>query len=334
MNNPKFLPLPALVLVILGLSNLSRAESLPALSIDKAKITASGLSSGAIMAQQLLITNSSRISGIGSFAGSVFGCGEGGLTLAKECLKNPDQVSTLAMSLRTKQLEKNQSIDPIAGISKARLYLFQGRKDTAVDPASIESITSYYMRLLDTAPPFKMHVDPKAAHGIPTESKGGDCSAQDPSGLLNCGFDGIGQMLTYLYPDLKAIGNAVEQNLSAFDQMQFTDANSGLGSDGYVYVPAACHTKSCGLHIALHGCRQNPELVNDVFYKQTSYNAWAESNDLVILYPSTRLTSANPDGCWDWWGYTGRDFLTKNGAQISAITKMIDRLESSTLKNE
>jgi hypothetical protein len=34
----------------------------------------------------------------------------------------------------------------------------------------------------------------------------------------------------------------------------------------------------------------------------------------------------NPQGCWDWWGYTGHDFLTRDALQIRAVRKMLDTL--------
>jgi hypothetical protein len=34
----------------------------------------------------------------------------------------------------------------------------------------------------------------------------------------------------------------------------------------------------------------------------------------------------NPNGCWDWWGYTGPVYHTRNGAQIRAIQAMLARL--------
>jgi poly(3-hydroxybutyrate) depolymerase len=36
----------------------------------------------------------------------------------------------------------------------------------------------------------------------------------------------------------------------------------------------------------------------------------------------------NPNGCWDWWGYTGSHFADKRGVQMRAIRNMIDRLVS------
>jgi hypothetical protein len=34
----------------------------------------------------------------------------------------------------------------------------------------------------------------------------------------------------------------------------------------------------------------------------------------------------NPNGCWDWWGYTGAPYHTRNGAQMRAVKAMVDRL--------
>jgi poly(3-hydroxybutyrate) depolymerase len=58
--------------------------------------------------------------------------------------------------------------------------------------------------------------------------------------------------------------------------------------------------------------------------------------DIVVLYPQAApvirrligmpLKWPNPQGCWDWWGFTGKDFAYRTGAQIGAITAMIDRL--------
>ena len=34
----------------------------------------------------------------------------------------------------------------------------------------------------------------------------------------------------------------------------------------------------------------------------------------------------NPNGCWDWWGYTGVAYPTKAGPQIAAVRAMLGRL--------
>jgi poly(3-hydroxybutyrate) depolymerase len=58
----------------------------------------------------------------------------------------------------------------------------------------------------------------------------------------------------------------------------------------------------------------------------TGLNDWAESNNLVILYPqATSNFLKNPEGCWDWWGYTGSDFAFKSGLQMSMVYAMYQK---------
>ena len=81
--------------------------------------------------------------------------------------------------------------------------------------------------------------------------------------------------------------------------------------------------KSCRLHIAYHGCLQDLEDINSTFVYHAGYNDWAEANDLVILYPQVLPSLVNPKGCWDWWGYTGPEYASNIGAQLSIIRGMI-----------
>ena len=39
----------------------------------------------------------------------------------------------------------------------------------------------------------------------------------------------------------------------------------------------------------------------------------------------------NPNGCWDWWGYTGENYATRDGAQIRVIKATLDALAGQSL---
>ena len=70
------------------------------------------------------------------------------------------------------------------------------------------------------------------------------------------------------------------------------------------------------LHVVLHGCEQSAEVLHDEFYKHIGINEWADSNNIVVLYPQARTISTkgfshkritdafaiNPAGCWNWFG--------------------------------
>ncbi|MEA3114493.1 MAG: hypothetical protein QOG58_4292, partial [Caballeronia sp.] len=48
-----------------------------------------------------------------------------------------------------------------------------------------------------------------------------------------------------------------------------------------------------------------------------------------VLFPqAVSIPGLNPDGCWDWWGYTGQHFADQQGVQLRTIRNMIDRLVS------
>ena len=105
------------------------------------------------------------------------------------------------------------------------------------------------------------------------------------------------------------------------------ETSIGLAATGTVYVPNACETGAgCRIHIAFHGCAQNEAAVGEAFTKNTGFARWADTNRLIVLFPQTESSALNPQGCWDWWGYTGRNFLTKDAPQIRAVRRMLDTL--------
>ena len=80
------------------------------------------------------------------------------------------------------------------------------------------------------------------------------------------------------------------------------------------------------IHVAFHGCKQSRALVGDAFTHGSGFADWAETNDLIILFPQADRSSLNPNSCWDWWGYTGLDFLSRDAPQIKAVAAMVNRL--------
>ncbi len=69
------------------------------------------------------------------------------------------------------------------------------------------------------------------------------------------------------------------------------------------------------------------------FVENAGYNEWADANDIVVLYPQARsqefqgsIQHANPQGCWDLWGYTDANYHTRDGQHIKAVWKMVQAL--------
>ena len=92
-------------------------------------------------------------------------------------------------------------------------------------------------------------------------------------------------------------------------------------------MPQACASApGCRVHIVLHGCDQAREATGDTLIKQSGFAELADTNRLVLFFPQATASTVNPQGCWDWWGYTGLDFLGKDAPQIKAIWAMVQHL--------
>jgi hypothetical protein len=183
--------------------------------------------------------------------------------------------------------------------------------------------------------------DKPAGHGMITADAGVACDLTATPYINDCGYDAAGELLAHLLGPLAPAAAKETGRILRFDQRPFAGGDAfaiSLGDSGYLYVPKACETESCRVHVALHGCRMNVEAIGERFVREAGYNRWADTNRLVVLYPQTTARNGpgvrgwrwsfvfNPRGCWDWWGYTGPQYPNKSGPQIRALKAMVDRL--------
>ena len=154
-----------------------------------------------------------------------------------------------------------------------------------------------------------------------TTDYGGICAATAKPYLNDCDFDSAGALLAHLLGPLAAPAGQLAGSLLAFDQREFggrLPLCDRYGRPG-LRLCAAAHARAggCRVHVAFHGCRQGREVVEDAFARHAGYNRWADTNRIVVLYPQAIARNGwgpwpwptnfvfNPNGCWDWWGYTG-----------------------------
>ena len=99
-------------------------------------------------------------------------------------------------------------------------------------------------------------------HAYVTSDKGNLCFVNGPPFVNNCGFDMVGEMLRHLYGTLNP-STSPTGRLIKFDQTQFVASGKGMSTVGYAYIPQACEGggTTCKLHVALHGCAQNADMV-------------------------------------------------------------------------
>lgn len=301
---------------------------LPTLQLDAARVSVSGISSGAYMAHQVHLAFSATIDGAALVAGGPYGCAQGDLQTALSACMRPErgpEVAPLAEAVRARAIERR--IDAVAGLDGDRVWLLHGRRDEVV-AAAVSAATADLYRALSPLVQVSVDDDRELGHVFATADTG-DCQADDAH-MAACGFDLAGAVFRALVDPGLQPAVTPQGELLAFDQRPYgEDGHDPLLADrGYVYVPPQCREQRCGLHVAFHGCEMQADRIGTRFVAEAGYNRWADSAGVVVLYPQARssLMPLNPKACWDWWGYTGRDYDTRDGAQLRWLRRVFAQL--------
>ena len=305
-------------------------DELPKVIIDPTQLVVSGLSSGAYMANQMHVAFSTTFTkGAGIIAGGPYYCARNSEMIALEpCMKHSELIPVDKLVEITRTWAKEGAIDDPRNMSQSRAYLFSGKLDTVVHQGVMEDLEEYYSNFL-LSENIHFRKDILSEHSVVTDLYGNPCPILNPPYINNCAFDSIGEMLKFIFGPLKEKNlDTLNGKLLPFDQHKYGEAR-GLADIGYIFIPPKCEPKAkkavpCKLIVALHGCLQNADIVGIQFVSFAGYNNWADSNDMVVLYPQTGLGAIN--GCWDWWGYSSPDYAKKSGPQMSVIKRMVDYL--------
>jgi len=342
----------ALPVLLAGCRGGQTKTALPAFGAVPSQTSVSGISSGAYMAGQFQLAHSTEVVGAAIIAGGPYGCaesifadmlpgpGSAFLNVTKAingCMLNAMQIwgvpNPPMLADRARSLAQKQAIGPIEAAIVDRIYLFTGKSDHTVVPAIVAAAAAFYRDLGVPAEQIKFVSTYDAGHAFVTESAGLSCDTTGKPYVVDCDYDQAGDLLGFIYGRLNPPAAKPSGDYIVFDQTAFTDdfPNHGLDSEGVVYVPPACHDGNtappgCRIHIAFHGCAQNRALVGDSFIRDTGFARWADTNRMIILFPQAATSPFNPQGCWDWWGYTGRNYLTRAAPQIEAVHRMLNRL--------
>jgi poly(3-hydroxybutyrate) depolymerase len=267
---------------------------LPAFNADIAQTSISGISSGAFMAVQFGVAWSSIVTGVGAISGGPFGCSMGSASAAlSTCMGGAPPPDLLELSKRTDAWSRSGGIDDIGGIAAQKIYLFSGYNDAVVARPVVNSLRAFYAHYLGpNVPNLFYQTAIGAGHSQVTIAYGGKCNGNGGEYINKCGYDQAGVILQHIYGALhpRNDGQLTGQFLS-FDQADFTAPDQPLDDSmdnrGFVYAPAPCSAKdACQLHVVLHGCRQSFADIGEDFIKHAGYNEWADTNHIIVLYPS------------------------------------------------
>jgi len=311
---------------------------LPQYNVNTSLITTGGLSAGAFMAIQFHVAFSQNIRGAAVFAGGPFYCAQDALTSALTTCMNAEPSAPDADDLASQmqQFAADGKIDGVGNLTDARVFLYSGQSDSVVNSNVVRAAEELYKKFVTTGTVVgEFSLD--SEHCLPTLNYGEDCTQLGSPYLGKCNFDGAGAALKVLYgPDLKPRGTADQANLKNFNQSAYgADASISLNTQGFIYVPTACAKGDlCALHIHFHGCKQSISDIGDAYPVHGGINEWAESNNIIVLYPQavhSQFEPSNPQGCFDWWGYNGGDYAFKTGAQMKVVHAMVDALTGGTI---
>jgi poly(3-hydroxybutyrate) depolymerase len=320
------------LLFLCSFGSAAAADRLPAYGADVAAFTVSGVSSGGYMAVQMQVAHSSRVAGVGALAAGPYYCAQGGLWTASYNCMTPGVWTPLPraelLKGHTDRFAREKLIDPTSNLARARVWLFSGTRDSTVEPEVVEALAGFYALFKAK---FVLVKDKPAGHAMVTEDAGNACGATEPPFINDCDYDAAGELLRHLLGSLSPPSTAAGGRLIAFDQRELGGMNAiSMAAEGFVYVPRACETDRCRVHVAFHGCRQGVDAVGERFVREAGYNRWADANRLIVLYPQATARyvwwTFNPRGCWDWWGYTGQAYATKDAPQMRAVMAMVERL--------
>lgn len=344
-------------------------ETLPAVrlgsyTIEIQESSVSGISSGAYMADQFFVSHSKDMRGVGIFAGGPYGCADGNFLYALGRCMEPfpfNRIDTVVLDRLVAaghNLADHGKIDPLENMSAKKVYIFSGTHDDTVSPEVTAWVKRWYTELGLSDENILYDDTIPASHGMPTMDYGNGCSIPGKPWIVDCDFDGAEKLLSHIYGPLQPrVGREeLDGKFIKFHQNDFfTPADLSadelkdqfsMNEFGFAYIPESCLSgASCRVHVAFHGCQQvynrNPEASDNnpddaatpfglQFVKYAGYNQWADTNNLIILYPQAQKSAAmNPRGCWDWWGYipgTAEIYHTKHAPQIKAVFQMLKRL--------
>jgi chitodextrinase len=252
---------------------------------------------------------------------------------------------SIIKSISNTKLWSGNKIDDISNLAKQKIYMISGTSDTTVSVSVMNQLYKYYVTDGQFIPSDNVvyKKDLRSAHTFPTDfdSTGNNaCGTASSPYVSNCGFDGAGAILEHMYGPLQPRNNGVlNGKFIEFEQSEFLSnpRSVGMSNTGWAFVPKSCSDgQTCKLHIAYHGCLQGYEKIGDKYVKNTGFNRWADTNNIIVIYPQAVVTSTagpgsialfpNMNGCWDWIGWYGADFDVKSGKQLTAMKQIIDRI--------
>jgi hypothetical protein len=277
--------------------------------IVAALTTISGISAGGFASVQLHVANSGVFNGSGIISAGPYLCAVYGI---EACMKTPYLISPQYLWALTKM---EALIDSIKNLEKQRVWIYYSSKDTVVHSSVTEKLAEYYL-LAGTQVQVKNDI--QSEHSYITDSFGNNCDYLGIPYINNCGQNIAYEMLSYLY-------NGKLEKGESYDTTRLYNKTIPYNLSArqvFYYIPLGCENGGCDRHLSLHGCLQSYENIGLDYITKLGYLEIAEKNKIIMIFP--QMSALNVDHCWDWFGYTGINYINKLGPQQLEIMKLLE----------
>lgn len=313
------------------------ASAIPKLNLVPNGTVVAGLSAGAFFTSQYHVAFSSSVVGAGIIAGGPFYCAQNNIDYAlTTCTVFPSAINVQTLIGAANYCADTNACDSVKNLANQRVWLFTGSLDTVVYSGVVKDTLTFYQAFTNNSNIGGSIDEIAAEHSWPTNSFGNSCSYFGSPFINNCQYDASFQMLNFILGNVQPGTQASVNNVHTISQGSYTPSNIdpasiSMGPNAYVYIPQACaNGTQCRVVAAFHGCQQTLADIGTDFVGYTGLNELAESNNFVILYPQVIKSEfpgpLNPEGCFDWWGYTTSNYANKNGPQMITVNNMINSL--------
>jgi len=301
--------------------------------VDPTQTSITGFSSGAFFAVQYHLAYSSSLKGAAIFAGGPFYCAQDNLMDAfEQCMEGLIPINLQQLQQDAQNYANNGMLDGLGNLTSQVVYIYSAEFDLTVNPAVVRQLEQMYRNFNVTKISTEYTI--LGSHTFPTTTYGNLCLESISPYISKCDYDGAGTALQAIYGTLQPAGSPNPSNIITLPQSKFTPGgvspqSISLDTSAYLYVPTNCKNKNnvCKVHVALHGCSQYYQTVGDAFISNAGFNGWAESNNIIVIYPQTIasfLSPENPSGCWDWWGFNDQNYANNQGKHMQFMKNLVD----------
>jgi len=310
----------------------SGIASLGSYNINPAHVYVAGISSGGFMAVQMHFAYSGTFKGSAIYAGGPDYCAQDSeATAIDDCGGAGLYGSELTPSENYINSNQNTSgMDAVSNISAQKVYLWSGTADSIVNPKTMNDLQTEYQHYGASVTYDNTYA---ANHGWESPYGTVACGTAASPYMIDCnGYDSEKTWLTLFLGSLNAKNTGtLNGSLINFNQDPFGGGSNDLDTNGWVFVPQSCASGTqCSLVVALDGCAQYQAAIGTDFVTESGIDQWADTNNIIVLYPYQTTGGSNSNGCWDWWGYNNASYALKSGPQMAAIYNMVKQLESGT----